>query len=755
MGHAELISSTPAANTSLRDSPPVLTMTFTEAVDPVSASVQVLDALQQPVEGVGAVQVQAAGRIVAVSLPPLDPGVYTVSYRVTSAIDGHVGAGTWAFLIDPTGTLPPPTIAAQSSSPSGDALTVTARWLALAGGLGLLGLPIFWIASAGPALRRRAVDAAAPWGVIAILAAVAFAGLAGYLTLAARPFADATGGHVGHGGGGAFPLDFAAPFGATSFAIAMRVAEVGTGIAFVLASARYFAIDEARRRGLPQPPRRDVTMLWLVSGPAAIALAGSSLAGHAAARGGPLFAGADWLHLLAVATWVGTLPGLLLLARRANRLRSKEGGLLGEAIRRHSRLALAAAPIVALTGIANSALVLGDPRGLVASAYGNVLLAKVILFSVAIAIGSANFFLIRGGAIRRTVPLIAVELLVGALAVLGASSLVTAQPAASRVPVVTRSAIGTLQLYGQVGASTVQIAVILPSPGNQHYQVSVADAASGAYRLDLRQVVLVFGPPEASGLPEERVDLVQGTEPWLWGASGAFTPVVGDWRLEVLVRRAEEPEESASFDLPVTEPLSPAIVPPPDTGIGVPLPLAWLWVTLPDGPAGWIVPIALLIALAGVSLLERGRPGASGWTAARLALVVLAVTSGLAVGSRAAVEIANQPPASAASVVNPVAATSDSRSRGHDLYLANCASCHGTTGVGDGVTAADLVPGPGNLSSTVPRLTDGEIAYLIASGTVATRMPAFSTTLSERDRWDLVNYLRSRWPGDPVSTLVP
>jgi putative copper export protein len=533
------------------------------------------------------------------------------------------------------------------------------------------------------------------------------------------------------------------------------VAEVGTGIAFVLATARYFALDEARRRGLPRPPRRDAIMLRLVSAAAAIALAGSSLAGHAAARGGPLFGGIDWLHLMAVAAWVGTLPGLLLLARRARTLGTEGGGLLADAIRRHSRLALAAAPIVALTGIANSPLVLGDTRGLVASAYGNVVLAKVVLFSVAIAIGSANFFLIRGGAIRRTVPLIAVELVVGALAVLGASNLVTAQPAASRVPVVTRSAIGTLQLYGQAGASTVQIAVILPSPGDQHYQVSVADAATGAYRVDVRQVMLVFGPPAGSDLPKERVALIEGTEPWLWGASGAYTPVVGDWTLQVLVRRAAEREESASFDLAVTEPLPPATVPPPDTGIGVPLPLAWLWVTLPDGPAGWIVPIALLVALAGALLLERGRRRAPGWTAARLALVVLAVTSGVGVGSRAAVEIANQPPDSAASVMNPVAAAPASVARGHDLYLANCAACHGTSGRGDGVTAADLLPGPGTLPSSIPRLTDGEIAYLVASGTVATRMPAFSTTLSERDRWDLVNYLRSRWPGDPVSILVP
>ena len=745
--HAELISSTPAANSSLRESPPFLTMDFSEAVDAATASVLIFDDLQRQVIGADDLQVEASGRIVAISLPPLDPGVYTVSYRVTSAVDGHVTTGSWAFLIDPTGTLPPPQVATLSGSPSGDAPTVIARWLALAGGLGLLGLPLFWIVSARPALARRSVATVAPWGPIALAAALAFAGLAAYLTLAARPFVDATGGHVGHGGGGALPLDFAAPFGATSFAMAMHLAELGTGAAFLLATGRYFALDEATRRRMTPARDRDPVVLWLVMAAAAVALLGSSLAGHAAARGGLLFAGVDWLHLLAVAAWVGTLPGILILARRARRLGDEERGVLGDALRRHSRLALAAAPIVALSGIANSPLVLGSAAGLVASAYGNVLLAKVLLFCVALAIGAANFFLLQARAIRRAVPLIAIELAVGALAVMAASTLVTTEPAAARVPVVSRSAIGTLHLYGQVGASTVHTAVILPSPGTQHYEVSVTDTSTGAYRTDVQDVALVFMPPAASGMPERRVDLTAGTEPWAWGGTGAYTPVVGDWTLEVVVRRMGEPDESATFDLPVTEPLPPAVVPPADTGIGVPPPLGWLWAVLPAGAAGWLPGIVLLALLAGVAAFERAGSGPRGraWRLARVTLASLAVASLFGVGSRTAAETANRAPPNAAAATNPVAATADSIARGRDLYLANCAACHGTNGAGDGLSAAGMFPGPGDLSSSVPRLTDGEIDYVVASGTVATRMPSFAATLSEADRWDLVNYLRSRW----------
>jgi copper transport protein len=753
--HAELISSTPAANASLLASPRSVSMTFSEPIDPATTLVQLFDDLQRQVVGLGGVVVDGSGLFATVSVPPIDPGVYTVSYRVTSAVDGHVSAGIWAFLVDPTGLLPPPTLAAQSSSPSSDAITIAARWLALAAGLALLGLALFWTVSGRPSMALLpktpgspvADNLATPWGSIAIAAALAFGALAAYLTLAARSFVDASAGHVGHGGGGAFPLDFAAPFGATPFATAMRLAEVGAGVAFVLATGRYFALDEARRRGVAEARGPETAFLWLVAGAAALSLAGSSLAGHAAARGGLLFAGIDWLHLLAVAAWVGTLPGLLLLARRARTLSTESGPLLGTALRRHSRLALTAAPIVALTGIANSPLVLGDARGLVATDYGNVLLAKVALFSVAVAIGSANFFLLRGGAVRRMVPLIGVELAIGVLAVLAASGLVTSQPAAGRAPLLTRSAIGVLHLYGTAGASTVHVAVILPAPGNQQYQASVADTASGAFRTDVERVTLLFGAPAHSGLPDEQVDLQKGVDPWLWGANGAYTPAVGDWTVEILVRRAGAIAESASFDLPVTEPLPPAVIPPPDSGIGVPLPLAWLWVALPAGTAGWLVPLVVLLGLVGISAVERHRAARSGPLAAiRLTLVLLAVVSGLGIGSRAAAELANHAPAAAAAMTNPIPATAASVARGHEIYLANCAACHGIDGAGDGLTAAGMLPGPGDLASSVASHSDGELAYLIASGTVATRMPAFSTSLSEQDRWDLVNYLRRTWP---------
>ncbi|HYN64138.1 MAG TPA: copper resistance CopC family protein, partial [Candidatus Limnocylindrales bacterium] len=239
--HSELISSDPAANATLADAPGKLTMTFSEAIDAPSATVNLLTTRQQVIPGVGPLTVDQAGSTATVPLPTLTPGTYTVSYQVTSAVDGHVTSGIFAFLIDPTGTQPAPVAESSSSSLSSGLDVVAARWLALAATLALVGIVLFWLVSARPALAATGTsEVAAPWGPISLAAVASLLGLVLYLTLAARPII-AAGGHPAHGSSSSFPLDFAAPFGWTPFAISMRVAMFGALAAFVLAVSHWVA----------------------------------------------------------------------------------------------------------------------------------------------------------------------------------------------------------------------------------------------------------------------------------------------------------------------------------------------------------------------------------------------------------------------------------------------------------------------------------------------------------------------------------
>ncbi|MGH2417652.1 MAG: CopD family protein, partial [Candidatus Limnocylindria bacterium] len=420
----------------------------------------------------------------------------------------------------------------------------------------------------------------------------------------------------------------------------------------------------------------------------------------------------DWLHLVAAAAWLGGLPVVYGLAGRVVPSGGSRRTVAVEILRRHGRVALVAGPLVVLTGLANSSLVLGTSRELVASGYGNLLLVKGVLVSVALGIGAANHLLVRrrGRGRGGTAVLVASELLVGAVAVMAAAALVTIQPSAARQPVVVGPSVQPAHFFGEAGPSEIHASVSVPAPGTQSYQVTVRDAEDGRPRPDVQKVFLTLTPPAETDLSAQRIELDPAELDGLYTTSGAYTPIVGDWSLDVIVRRTGARDETASFSMLVNEPSEPIVVPPPDTGVGVPAPLAMLWVVLPGGTAGWIPGVVVMAAVVAIGL---GR-----WRQAALrgALLAIAAVLVLGVGSRSLVEAANTP--SASDLAAYAGAPAGSVEAGQRIYLANCASCHGTDGEGDGPVRS--VPDPGPLVESVPAMSDAEVSYRIANGLAGT-----------------------------------
>jgi mono/diheme cytochrome c family protein len=93
--------------------------------------------------------------------------------------------------------------------------------------------------------------------------------------------------------------------------------------------------------------------------------------------------------------------------------------------------------------------------------------------------------------------------------------------------------------------------------------------------------------------------------------------------------------------------------------------------------------------------------------------------------------------------VNPVTPDEVSLARGEQFFRINCVQCHGPEGMGDGVISTFFQFKPSNLTTPVVQdKSDGAIFLAISNG-VPGRMPPLNENLTVRDRWDVVNYLRT------------
>jgi len=99
-------------------------------------------------------------------------------------------------------------------------------------------------------------------------------------------------------------------------------------------------------------------------------------------------------------------------------------------------------------------------------------------------------------------------------------------------------------------------------------------------------------------------------------------------------------------------------------------------------------------------------------------------------------------PANFKSMKNPVAVGDASTKAGQVLYTKNCASCHGKTGLGDGVKARSLKDFPGDFSKAdFQKQTDGDLFYKTKIGRA--EMPKYEGKLADNDIWSMVNFMRT------------
>ena len=113
--------------------------------------------------------------------------------------------------------------------------------------------------------------------------------------------------------------------------------------------------------------------------------------------------------------------------------------------------------------------------------------------------------------------------------------------------------------------------------------------------------------------------------------------------------------------------------------------------------------------------------------------------------------------------INPVPADEVSIARGAQIFSTNCVMCHGIDGMGNGTIAAFLVKKkPSDLTSAlVQSKSDGTLFLSISNGIFnpnntlfpdiefSGQMPPMNENLNVRERWDVVNYIRTLKAAQP------
>lgn len=177
--------------------------------------------------------------------------------------------------------------------------------------------------------------------------------------------------------------------------VSMMIAETPMGKAWqariaALLATLYFAVAMGRRNS--------PTWLALVALGAAVSLASLAWTGHGAASEG--VAGtrhliADIVHLLSAGAWIGALAALgTLLFRPAHSMSEEQIRLTHRALEGFSVIGAAIVALIVVSGLVNSWVLVGPEHllSMGATLYGQLLIAKLMLFGAMLGLAAANRF---------------------------------------------------------------------------------------------------------------------------------------------------------------------------------------------------------------------------------------------------------------------------------------------------------------------------------------------------------------------------
>lgn len=381
--HATLLSSEPAAKSTLTTSPTRIRLVFSEEIEPSLGRIRLVapDGHVMTLKAAG--DPHDVSALIGTITAPLEPGAYRVEWRIVSE-DGHPIDGAYPFTVAPSAANGP----AATSAPSGATGPTAAA--APSGG------------TAAPAAQHEAESDTAAAGTgttlaevpkvpavlraLAIGALTAFAGLLGFLVTRRTTTPQPRAARLAHRLAIATAIFVPLHLGAWALGVSPDHSLGGDTIAALLASGpgkvelarTVLALLAAWALLLA---RRERLAFYI----AVVAILAGSAVGHSAGIHPEWGIPGRALHLLSIAAWLGGLLWLVTLDR------SDATGTIAEA-QRVSSLALIAVIVVTLSGVVQTRLFLPVWGDLVQSQYGLIVLAKLAGVGVLVLFGAYHRF---------------------------------------------------------------------------------------------------------------------------------------------------------------------------------------------------------------------------------------------------------------------------------------------------------------------------------------------------------------------------
>lgn len=503
LAHAALVGADPADGAMLAASPGRLSLTFSEPVSPLVLTLIKPDGSRDVLTSFRlkdqTVEIDAPGK--------LGQGTHVLNWRVVSA-DGHPIGGSVLFSIGSVSA--PPAIATDA-----DMTLRTAIWaarllfyaslfLGVGGAFGLC-----WLSPSGRAGRRFSILMM----VCGVPAALLSLGLQG-LDALELPLAKLM-----------LPLVWQTAFATTfGWTVTVALCALALGLASLAgprALARFVSLGALAAVGL--------------------ALAASGHASDAAPQW--LMRPMVFLHGTGIAAWTGALVPLALSLKNG-------GPDAGRFLRRFSKAILPVVAVLVVAGMVLAVIQVEKPSALVETAYGRLLVAKLLLLAVLFGLAAVNRWRLtvlaaagEARARRKLVRSIGLEMLL-VVAIFGvaagwrftppprALAIAAAQPAL--VHIHTLEAMAEIEIApGRAGPVGVSITVMTGEFGP----------------LDAKEITLVLSKPDA-GIERLKRPARQAGD-GTWRVDGLVIPVAGEWKvgLDILVSDFEMVKIAAQADI--------------------------------------------------------------------------------------------------------------------------------------------------------------------------------------------------------------